>query len=368
MKSMITAAVLLGTLTGSAASAASITVAPVSTRTPGSPLPLHIGGRVDRTADGYRRQWPGTYFEAAFRGSAVSFAVGAGEVILHVSVDGAPATRLVRPAPGLYRVSGMTAGRHVVRVDVATESQAGPTVFGGFFAAPGTRALPPVARTRQIELIGDSHTVGYGNTASTRTCSQAEIWQTTDTTQGVAGLLARRYDADYQVNAISGRGVVRNYGGMPGDTVPAAYPYTTFDKSRRFADPSWHPRLIVIALGTNDFTTPLHAGEPWQTRDALHAAYEAEYVAFIRRLRARDPDAHILLWATDMADGEIAAEAARVVARVAAGGDRRIGFVPVRALALSACDAHPSTRDDARIATALADYVKAHPDIWKARR
>ncbi|MEX7226972.1 hypothetical protein AB2C78_32660, partial [Pseudomonas aeruginosa] len=54
---------LLGAaLLSTSAVATPITVIAVSSK-PGAALPMHIGGRVERTSDGYRRQWPGTYFE-----------------------------------------------------------------------------------------------------------------------------------------------------------------------------------------------------------------------------------------------------------------------------------------------------------------
>ncbi len=365
---MKTILALLGaaSLSASAAVAQPATIAPVTTK-PGAALPIHIGGRVERTADGYTRQWPGTYFEAAFSGPTVLLKIGAGEVILRVSVDGATVAKLVKPKPGTYRIAGLSRGRHTVRVDVASESQAAPTVFGGLYAAVGTRALPAPARQRQIEFIGDSHTVGYGNISTKRDCTQDEVWATTDTSLAMPALTARRYGADYQVNAISGRGIVRNYDGAPGDTVPAAYPFTLFKSAKRYVDPSWHPSLFVIALGTNDFTTPLKPTEPWKTRDALHADYENRYVAFVKQLRARDPDAHVVLWATDMADGEIASEVGKVAARLKAEGERNVTFVPVTGLAFTGCHAHPSTADDARITTALAGYIDAHPALWSQK-
>lgn len=336
-------------------------------REQGRPLPLTIGGRVDRQPDGYHRQWPGTYFDTAFDGESVQFAVGPGDVALNVTIDGRQVAHLVKPRPGRYAVTGLTPARHTMRVQVASESQAGPTVFGGIYATGTTRPLPAPAPVRQIEFIGDSHTVGYGNTSPTRDCTEAEVWQTTDTSRGVAAQLSQRYRAAYQVNAISGRGIVRNYDNAPGDTVPAAYPFTLFDKAQAYTDPAWHPRLIVIALGTNDFSTPLKPGEPWKTRADLHADYETRYVDFVRRLRARDPQAHVLLWATDLADGEIASEVGKVKARLDAAGVRNVGFVPVKGLTFSGCHFHPSAADDRRIADQLATYVDSHPELWSKR-
>ena len=369
-KSLWRIALLPLALVGAAAAPASrpagpITVTPVdASSTAAAALPLHIGGRVERTAEGYRRQWPGTYWEGAFLGNDVQMRIGAGDVILKVAVDGMAVATLVKPRAGAYAISGLTSGRHVVRVDVASESQAGPTDFGGLFVTGSTRPLPAPTRARQIEFIGDSHTVGYGNTSTTRECSEAQVWHTTDTSRGIAALTAGRYDADYRVNAISGRGIVRNYDGFAADTIPEAYPFVLFDKARRSADPAWRPQVIVVALGTNDFSTPLHAGEPWRTRAALHAAYQTTYARFVRRLRAAHPRAHILLWATDLAAGEIAAQAGEVAAKLRAAGDRRIAFLRISDLAMSGCHAHPSLADDRVIAERLAAYIDGHPDIW----
>ena len=64
---------------------------------------------------GWTWQWPGLYFETAFAGSEAVFEVGAGATILHVDVDGRRAATLARPAPGLYRISGLAGNRpHII--------------------------------------------------------------------------------------------------------------------------------------------------------------------------------------------------------------------------------------------------------------
>lgn len=74
------------------------------------PLPTRVSGRVqverDRDGVAYRRQWPGSYFETAFAGRHAYFRVGPGDVSLRVLVDGRPAGSLVRPAAGLYAITG----------------------------------------------------------------------------------------------------------------------------------------------------------------------------------------------------------------------------------------------------------------------
>jgi len=307
----------------------------------------------------YTSQWPASYFRAAFSGTQVFFRIVKGDEILHVVVDGEPAGSLVRPGAGDYEVEGLPRGTHAISVEIATESQDAPNTFGGFAIPDGERALAPEPRHRQIEFIGDSHTVGYGNLSPTRSCTRAQVWSDTDDTRAFGAITARHYDADYQVNAISGRGVVRNYDGFKADTLPQAYPYTLFDKKQKYSDPAWKPQVLVIALGTNDFSTSLNPGEPWKTRDELHGDFEVTYVRFLEQLRAKNPAAYIIVWATDMANGEIEAEAQKVVQRVKQGGDAHITFLPLNRLQFTACDSHPSLADDQVIAEKLIHLIDA---------
>jgi lysophospholipase L1-like esterase len=331
------------------------------------PLPAQVHGRAVAQPDGsLLRQWPGTYFEAAFAGEAAYFHVGDGDVTLRVAVDGGEPVALVKPAPGLYRVGGLGRGEHHLRLTVASESQGGPTAFGGFLAEAGTRPVAVERRSRQIEFIGDSHTVGYGNTSLRQACTTDEVWATTDTSVGVPALVAARFGADYEAQAISGRGVVRNYGGLAADTLPQAYPFALLEHGRRADDAGWHPQAIAIALGTNDFSTPLQPGEPWTTREQLRTAYEDGFVAFVEALRRRQPQAYVVIWIAAADGSEVQSAVAGVAARLRAAGLERLGFVPVTGLAMSGCHHHPSVADDRRIAEALTRHLQAQAALGPA--
>lgn len=340
------------------------------------PAPTTVMGRAD-VRDGageaafggrkYVAQWPGVVFETHFKGPEVYFRVGKAHEILHVRVDGKEPVPLADPQPGVYRVSGLGDKVHDVRIEVVTESQDAPNVFGGFAVPKNTPLLKPRPAGRQIEFIGDSHTVGYGNSSAKTTCSTDEVWATTDTSRAFGPLVAAHYGAEDQVNAMSGRGVVRNYNGFAGDTLPEAYPYVLLDHKQVYADATWRPQVLVIALGTNDFSTALHAGERWPTREALHADFEAKYAAFLRSLRTRHPGAYMVVWATEMAQGEIEAEAGKVVDALRAAGETRITFLPVNGLQFSGCHEHPSLRDDVVLRDKLVQAIDAAPDVWQGR-
>ena len=265
-------------------------------------------------------------------------------------------------------VSGLSGGAHRLAVQVVTESQKEATHFGGFLAPAGTRVRPLPRPARQMRFVGDSLTVGYGNVSAKRQCTREEVWATTDATRAVPALLARRYGAEAEVEAISGRGVVRNYGGFRADTLPEAYAYALLDHRGPWRETGGDAQLVVVALGANDFSTPLGAQEKWRDRDALRTDYEATYTRFLERLRAANPRAFLLLWAEETGDGETAREVAKVEARMRAAGERRIGFVPVSGLAKTGCDFHPSAADDETIAAALARFIDAQPGLWRQGR
>jgi lysophospholipase L1-like esterase len=263
----------------------------------------------------------------------------------------------------VYEVDGLGKGKHKIDVFVVTESHAAPNTFGGFAIPSDEKALRLPRRHLQIEFIGDSHTVGYGNLSTKRECTRDEVWADTDDTKAFGPMTARHYDADYQINAISGRGVVRNYNGFNEDTLPQAYPYVLFDKRQKYKDPAWKPQVLVIALGTNDFSTPLHPGERWKTRDELHADYEATYLRFLEELQAINPKAYIIVWATDVAKGEVELEAQKVVQQLKKHGDEHVAFLGISGLSFSACASHPSLADEKIISDKLVALIDVDKQV-----
>lgn len=313
----------------------------------GARLPVHVGGRVVREGEALRFGWPGTYVEARFRGTEVSASVETRGDFLRVSVDGKPFQTLVTPGPALVKVTGLRPGVHSIRIDKLTESQSGSSSFLGFFT-PGA-ALPAPARALRIEFIGDSHSVGYGNSSANRECSQQQVHDTTDTSRAFGPVLARRLGADYRVIAYSGYGVVRNYaGGKPGESLPYLYPRAIPGEPAPARADGWKPGIIVINLGTNDFSTPVHAGEAWADDAALRADYRARYIDFVKERRRSNPQARIVLMGAANFYAEVAAVAKATGATA----------VPVPKLEMAGCHWHPSLEDHRTMADLLAAALK----------
>jgi lysophospholipase L1-like esterase len=312
--------------------------------------------------DSWAHAWPGTEWVGDFKGSEVVLRFDDPYNQYRIEMDGKVLATITKPGKRDYRLSGLGKDHGAIFVEKFSENQGPAGRFGGFFVLPGREEqVPYVPDPRQIEFIGDSYTVGYGNTSGKTQCTRDEVWATTDTGKSFGRLTADHFGAESQINAISGRGIVRNYG---------AYPFTLFNNKTDdydAADWQWSPQIIAIGLGTNDFSTPLHDGEKWKTRDDLHADYEATYVKFIRDLRAKNPNAFFILMAADQFKGEMPGEINKVIATLNAQGEQRIAFLPMTGLKFGGCDGHPNTDDDRTVSDELIAFIDQHPGIWQGR-
>ncbi|HEX7301840.1 SGNH/GDSL hydrolase family protein [Lentzea sp.] len=324
----------------------------------------HTAGRVTKAG---QYTWPGVYFEGRFRGTGVGIVLNDPANDYDVQVDGRTTATLVTPGSTTYRVEGLDDGEHRVRVVKRTESPWQAGQFGGFVAAEGGKVLPrPRARTRQIEFVGDSLTAGYGNMSAGRDCSATGgVARNTNTDLSFGALTARALDADYQVNAFSGLGVVRNYDGHSAGTSYRTY----YDRALLnvegdvWRNPgTWRPEVVVVGLGTNDFSTPVKPGEPW-TPESLVTEYKAAYQGFLGKLRTRYGPATTIVVGVPEATGTFADAARQVVEDL---GDARVRYWNYADPALDrlGCDWHFSARDHRLIADKLRDYLAGLSLRW----
>ncbi len=186
------------------------------------------------------------------------------------------------------------------------------------------------------------------------TCTESQVHDLTDTSLAFGPILAGRLDADYRIEAFSGRGVVRNYNGLaPGEPLPVLLPRIIPGQAepRVAADDPWMPDIVVIGLGTNDFSTPLHPGEAWADEAALREDYRETYVAFVQGLKANRASARVFLIAGDTFAEDVAEVADRTGARA----------VRITGMDRGACHGHPSVADQKMMADKLEAAIKSSP-------
>ncbi|MGW0854389.1 GDSL-type esterase/lipase family protein [Streptomyces sp. NPDC002690] len=325
----------------------------------------HTAGRVKDLGATVQFSWPGVYFEGRFRGTGVGVVLDCPAADYDVQIDGTTLATLVTPGATKHWINGLRDGEHTVRVVKRNDTPGDTSTFGGFVAAPGGAVLSkPAPRERQIEFIGDSITVGYGNVSGTRDCDPEQLRRSTNADVSHGALTARRLDADYQINGFSGFGMVRNVAGICPDLTYRTY----YDRALLNVDGdvwqnpgTWRPRIVVVNLGSNDFSG-LTPGEQW-TPDSLAAAFHASYVEFLRKLRTLyGVGTHLVAVGFDVN----AEHVRQVVEACNDAGDSGVHywFLDQSGLDFLGCDRHTSARDDRTIADRLAPFLGSLPTRW----
>jgi hypothetical protein len=126
---------------------------------------------------------------------------------------------------------------------------------------------------------------------------------------------------------------------------------------------NWQPQVIVIGLGTNDFSTKLKADERWKTRAELQADYVNKYVHFVKYLHRKNPKTQFVLMASDQTEGEIAAQVGKVIATLKANGLKKVDSIIFTGLDYKGCHWHPSAKDDKLLADLLITHLQSK-NFW----
>lgn len=343
---------------------------PVSADIP-KPLPVRLGG-VHSAADplsgvNARYRWPGFTAQARFDGNAVELRLEDHQNRLRLRIDDGRSLDMILFKPGdtHLRINGLSNGPHSIALDMLSEASS-DSRFGGFFLFDGGQALaPPPPPSRRILFIGDSDTVGYASTSQSRECSAEQVFLATDTSQSFPALLAQSLDAEETLIARSGIGLLRNYGGAdPGRAMADIYQMALPERPDVPLGPIQPPDVIVIGLGSNDFATPLQAGEAFANKEMLAIAFSAKLLELLKEIHLKTPLAALLLLIFPKEDPAI------TLAYIAASKDLRALGASVEVVALppmdrQACHWHPSPADHHRIATALRPVVLALRPDWK---
>ncbi|HET6856423.1 MAG TPA: GDSL-type esterase/lipase family protein [Streptomyces sp.] len=325
----------------------------------------HTPGRVKDAGNTVQYSWPGVYFEGRFRGAGVGIVLDDPAADYDVQIDGRTVDTLVTPGATTHWIKGLTNREHTVRLVKRNDTVWATSTFGGFRAVRGGAVLSkPAARDRQVEFIGDSLTVGYGNLSTSRDCTSDEVRRTTNTDVSYGALTGRRLNADYQINGISGLGMVRNFSGTSPDvTYRSFYDRALLnDAGDTWQNPgTWRPQAVVVNLGTNDFSA-INPGEAW-TPESLAARYRSAYDAFVQKLRARYGTSTTIV---AVGSGPYADHVQQVVKARNDAGDSgvRYWYLDSAGLDFLGCHWHYSAHDDRVISDRLTSYISGLPLKW----
>ncbi len=348
-------------------------LSPVDTTTIGRVAPILEPGSSRAATSfqthGFRHQWPATYATANFDGAGVIIVFNDAINRYSISFDNAeePAFIVTQPGNKAVHIDGLGPRKHTVRLDKITESLSEATEIRGFFMPAGGKSLaPPPKSIRRIEFIGDSDTVGYGNTSPSRDCQGDSVFYHTNTLKSFGPRVARDFNADYHVIASSGIGLIRNLeGGNPEMTMTERYQQVLLDGSGVLQADGWNPQVVVLALGSNDFATEMGRNEQWVDLQSLRMDFETRYVRFLESLRARYPRALFVLIAMKDYGSDYMAAHKFVQSHFAYQGDDQVKLAVIPKMQKTGCHWHPSLDDHQMIAEAIIDIIKSQRDVWQ---
>lgn len=157
---------------------------------------------------------------------------------------------------------------------------------------------PTANRDKLIEFVGDSITCGYG--VDDLDANHHFSTTTEDATKTYAYKTAEKLGADYSLVSFSGYGIISGYSGdgnkKPEQLVPDFYDKMGNSGGAYFGDfvaqdTAWdfskrQPDVVVINLGTNDASYV-------KGNAAKKEEFTTAYVAFIKQVREKNPDASV---------------------------------------------------------------------------
>ncbi len=318
-------------------------------------------GRVDTTSEPThpRFSWSGSGFAARFEGTSLSaaLAINGPAMIFKPVVDGAPQPAFTATGGGTTTnvlASGLAAGVHTVELYRQTEGPQGDSRLISLTVGDGALMDPPAGASRLIEFVGDSITCGYGVLGALADSDCFPTESHFDTYGAIAG---RALGAEVSTIAASGRGIIRNYGGDTGDTMPKIYKRAVTNAPTPEWDFHVEPQAVVINLGTNDISNG--KGDPGD-------AFRNTYRTLLETVRAEYPHTAIVCIIAPLLNGGDLTTIARhiqdaVDARRAAG-DTNVEFfnqIPAQTADKYACQYHPNVAENMMMADLLVGELKA---------
>jgi hypothetical protein len=130
------------------------------------------------------------------------------------------------------------------------------------------------------------------------------------------------------------------------------------DAASHFRDFDWHPQVVVVRIGTNDFGSPLATDEPW-TSTQLEAEFTDSYRALLTGLRERlGPNGLIIVIQPAFGENPANQIVANIVDALRSAGDQSLYALQFPKLELTGCDSHPNLSDHRKMGAALVKFIE----------
>lgn len=243
-------------------------------------------GRTETLKDGsVRYDWTGVYMQTCFTGGAISIIVSdTGKSYYNIFIDGRLIKKILITGIEPHNIilaKNLSRDKHILYLQKCTEGQYGCTTIHKICIAKSAYLTSVPRKNRKIEVIGDSYTCGFG--VESKCASDTFRLDTENSNFAYGCLIARYFDADYILTAHSGQGMVRDWADssqVSKENMSSRYPmiYDNFYDNRNYNFKSYIPQLVIINLGTNDFSP---------TAIPTDAQYEGAYIKMIKMIKSK---------------------------------------------------------------------------------
>jgi lysophospholipase L1-like esterase len=221
-------------------------------------------GLFHKEEDGISCFLPGSAISARFQGRDLKVEVedlsNNGKSWLNIYIDNLP-VRVIRidPEKKCYHLADdLEDTIHTVTLQKRTEAGFGSIKFVDLICENGHFIDPPSPLLHQILIIGDSITCGYGNEAQIPCdCDASRENNALAYSSLIGGLL----NAETLIVGASGTGCYQNFGGSKEGRMSDYFMDTICPDLDHKAIDTFQPEVVVINLGTNDWSAPIEPSD-----------------------------------------------------------------------------------------------------------
>jgi hypothetical protein len=251
-------------------------------------------------------------------------------------------------------------GIHKVWIFKATEAATG-AIFIRDITGNDLNVIPN-SNAPLIEFIGNSITCGAAADASEVPCGGGPYYDQHNAYYAYGPRAARAVGMNYVLSSVSGIGIYRNWN-SDGPTMPQVYEKLDLQMNNR---PNWdfekyHPSIVSIALGTNDFSN----GDGKKPRLPFDSSlFVGNYIKFVQLVKSKYSSAQIVLLNSPMVGGERGQLLENCIAAVKSEvdklytNDKPVSIFLFKPMHARGCSGHPNVEDHAIMAEQLAPFLK----------
>jgi lysophospholipase L1-like esterase len=221
-------------------------------------------GLFHKEQDGISCFLPGSAISVRFQGREITAGIEdiekCGKSWINIYIDDLP-VRVMRIDPDnrLYQLADdLEDIPHTLTLQKRTEAAFGSLKFTDLTAENGLFMCPPSPLSRKILVIGDSITCGYGNESQVPCDCDASR---ENNASAYSTLLGQYLSAETLIVGASGTGCYQNFGGSKEGRMSDYFINTICPYLDQKAIDIFHPDVIVINLGTNDWSAPINPSD-----------------------------------------------------------------------------------------------------------